>query len=164
MHVEPQNVLFLCTGNSARSILAEAILTARAGGKFAGFSAGSQPAGAVNPGAVRKLQKERIDASAYRSKSWDEFAGQEAPEMHCVITVCDSAAGESCPVWPGHPVTAHWGIPDPAAVVGNLELVDDAFDRAFQQLSCRIDRFLDLAHRGELSIAAIRQIGITQEM
>ena len=158
-----QNVLFLCTGNSARSILAEAILSHRAGGKFIGFSAGSRPAGAVNQGAIRKLQREGFEVSGFRSKSWDEFAAAGAPEMHYVVTVCDAAAGESCPVWSGNPVTAHWGIPDPAAVTGDLDLVDTAFNRAFMQLRRRIDRFLKLADSDAPSVSAIQAIGDIQD-
>lgn len=140
----PTTVLFLCTGNSARSILAEVILNSRAGGRYAAYSAGSQPAGCVNPAAIRELERKSHDVEGLASKSWDAFAGAAAPSFDFVITVCDNAAGESCPVWNGSPVSAHWGIPDPAAVKGSDEEIAAAFDRAYGQLSRRIDRFLSL--------------------
>ena len=138
------NVLFLCTGNSARSIMAEAYLNAAGKGRFAAYSAGSRPAGEVNPFALELLRKNRIDVTPLRSKSWDEFAAPGAPKMDFVFTVCDSAAAEVCPVWPGHPVTAHWGVPDPAAVQGTDEEKRRAFKDAFTALSRRIDLFLAL--------------------
>ncbi|MEQ9562822.1 MAG: arsenate reductase ArsC, partial [Woeseiaceae bacterium] len=138
------NVLFLCTGNSARSILAEALLDRLGEGRFASYSAGSQPAGKVNPHAIRLLQKLGYTTEKFRSKSWDEFAGPAAPEMHFVFTVCDNAAGESCPIWPGHPMTAHWGIADPAAVSGTDEEKQAAFFDAYGKLQERIERFLEL--------------------
>lgn len=138
------NVLFLCTGNSARSILAEAYLNARGRGRFRAWSAGSHPAGKVNRFALELLEKHRIDASGVRSQSWDEFARPGAPQMDFVFTVCDSAAGEACPVWPGQPVTAHWGVADPAAAGGSDDEKRKAFLKAFTELSTRINRLLAL--------------------
>jgi len=138
------NVLFLCTGNSARSILAEAYLNTRGRGCFTGYSAGSHPTGKVNPLALEILEKNRIDISNLRSKSWDEFARPGAPRMHFVFTVCDQAAGEVCPVWPGQPVTAHWGVDDPARVEGADVEKRQAFMRAFAVLSTRINLLLNL--------------------
>lgn len=144
MSDQPFNALFLCTGNSARSILAEAILNRTGQGRFRAFSAGSQPKGEVHPFAIQLLQSLNHDASLARSKSWDEFAAPGAPEMHFVFTVCDSAANESCPVWPGQPMTAHWGIPDPAAAEGTEAEKHLAFAEAYRQLSNRISAFLSL--------------------
>ena len=138
------NVLFLCTGNSARSILAEAWLNAAGKGRFKAYSAGSQPAGRVNPCALELLQKNRLDTAELRSKSWDEFAQPGAPKMDFVFTVCDNAAGEVCPVWPGQPVSAHWGVDDPAAVGGSAEDKRKAFLRAYGELSARINSFVSL--------------------
>jgi protein-tyrosine-phosphatase len=140
----PRNVLFLCTGNSARSILAEAYLNSAGQGRFRAYSAGSKPGGMVNPFAVELLERNRIDASGLRSKSWDEFAAAGAPMMDLVFTVCDSAAAEPCPLWPGQPVTAHWGVADPAAVLGSVEDKRRAFERAFRELRARIDVLLGL--------------------
>jgi arsenate reductase len=142
--VKPYQVLFLCTGNSARSILAEAYLNAAGQGRFAAYSAGSMPTGKVNPFAVELLAKHRIDAAGLRSKSWDEFARPEAPELDFVFTVCDNAAGEACPIWPGQPITAHWGVQDPARVQGADEHKRRAFLRAFSELSTRINLFMSL--------------------
>ena len=139
------NVLFLCTGNSARSILAEAYLNSAGGGRFRAYSAGSHPNGKVNPFAIELLQKNRISVEGLRSKSWDEFAKADAPPLHYVFTVCDNAAGETCPLWPGQPITAHWGVPDPAAVLGTDEQKRKAFLDAFAQLSTRIRLFLNLS-------------------
>jgi len=139
---EPFNVLFLCTGNSARSILAEAYLNHAGKGRFRAYSAGSRPAGKVNPLALELLASKGIDTTGARSKSWDEFAAPGAPRMDMIVTVCDNAAGEACPVWPGKPVTAHWGVDDPAAVTGSDERKREAFQRAFDELSARIDRLL----------------------
>lgn len=138
------NVLFLCTGNSARSILAEAYLNASGCGQFAGYSAGSHPTGKVNAFALELLKKNRIDTANLRSKSWDEFALPGAPRMHFVFTVCDQAAGEVCPVWPGQPVTAHWGVDDPARAEGSEDDKRRAFARAFAVLSTRINLLLNL--------------------
>lgn len=137
-------VLFLCTANSARSLMAEAILNAEGAGRFRGFSAGSHPAGAVDPRAVDLLGRMGHDVSGLRSKSWDEFAAPGAPEFDFVFTVCDDAAGEACPVWPGSPATAHWGIPDPAAATGTPAEIAVAFEDAYRMLARRIELFLAL--------------------
>jgi arsenate reductase len=142
--VRPKNVLFLCTGNSARSVIAEAYLNASGRGRFLAHSAGSHPTGKINPYAVELLQRNRIDTSRLRSKSWDEFAAPGANALDFVITVCDKAAGETCPLWPGQPVTAHWGVPDPAAVEGGDEAKRRAFLAAFTVLSTRINYLLAL--------------------
>lgn len=139
-----KNVLFLCTGNSARSILAEAYLNSAGKGRFVAYSAGSKPAGQVNPFALALLERNRIYVSGVRSKNWDEFAAPGAPQMDFVFTVCDNAAAEPCPYWPGQPMTAHWGVPDPAAVEGSDEEKRRAFHLAFNQLSTRINLFLNL--------------------
>lgn len=138
------NVLFLCTGNSARSIMAEAVLNNMGRGHFLAHSAGSHPAGEVNPFAVELLQKSRLPTQGLRSKSWDEFAATGAPALDFVFTVCDKAAGEICPVWPGQPMTAHWGIEDPAAVQGSDEDKRKAFLNAFTHLHRRISLFMSL--------------------
>ena len=138
------NVLFLCTGNSARSILAESILSKDGGGRFRAFSAGSQPKGTVNPSALRVLKSFDYPADGFRSKSWEEFAVADAPVMDFVFTVCDNAAGETCPVWPGQPMTAHWGIEDPAAVEGPDIQKEAAFVAAFRYLKNRISVFTAL--------------------
>lgn len=143
--IEPSfNVLFLCTGNSARSILAEAYLNAAGQGKFKAYSAGSHPGGKVKAFALELLQKNRIDTAGLRSKSWDEFARPGAPALDFVFTVCDNAAGEACPYWPGQPMTAHWGVNDPAAARGTDEHKRKAFLRAFSELSIRINLFMSL--------------------
>jgi arsenate reductase len=141
------NVLFLCTGNSARSILAESLLNKRGQGQFRAFSAGSHPAGRVNPYALVLLQQMGYPTDGLRSKNWDEFAVPGAPELDFVFTVCDNAAGEVCPVWPGQPITAHWGIPDPAAVDGTDDEKRKAFDDACRILERRISLFLSLPIR-----------------
>jgi arsenate reductase (thioredoxin) len=138
------NVLFLCTGNSARSILAEAILNKKGFPAFNAYSAGSHPKGAVHPAALRLLASANIPTAGFRSKPWEEFAQADSPKLDFVFTVCDNAAGEICPVWPGQPVTAHWGIPDPAAVGGTQEEIDKAFSDAYIQLDRRISLFLSL--------------------
>ena len=128
------NVLFLCTGNSARSIMAEAIMNRKGRGNFKAFSAGSHPTGIVRPEAIRQLEKAGLDAAGARSKSWEEFSTPDSPHLSFVFTVCDNAANEVCPIWPGQPMTAHWGIPDPGAVLGNPEEIDRAFSQAFSPL------------------------------
>jgi len=142
--MKPFSVLFLCTGNSARSILAEAYLNAAGKGRFTAYSAGSRPAGKVNPFALELLEKNRLPTSGLRSKSWDEFARAAAPQLDFVFTVCDNAAGEVCPVWPGQPITAHWGVADPAAASGTEAERRKAFLRAFTELSTRINLLLAL--------------------
>ncbi len=142
--MKPHNVLFLCTGNSARSILAEVYLNTAGKGRFVAHSAGSRPQGKVNPFALELLAKNRLGITGLRSKSWDEFAQPGAPHMDFVFTVCDQAAGEACPLWPGQPVTAHWGVDDPARVEGSDEEKRRAFLVAFKVLSTRIDLFLNL--------------------
>jgi arsenate reductase (thioredoxin) len=141
------NVLFLCTGNTARSVLAEGILRKDGAGRFNAFSAGSQPKGVVNPFALKTLAAYDYPAEGYRSKSWDEFAGADAPKMDFVFTVCDSAAGEACPLWPGQPMTAHWGIEDPAAVEGTDIDKQRAFNDAFRFMRNRIAAFIALPIR-----------------
>ncbi|MCE5181678.1 MAG: arsenate reductase ArsC [Betaproteobacteria bacterium] len=138
------NILFLCTGNSARSILAEALLNHLGKGRFRAYSAGSHPAGAVNPFAIELLQRSKLPVADLRSKSWDEFAAPGAPEFDFVFTVCDNAAGEACPAWPGQPMTAHWGIEDPAAAEGSDEDKRRAFSLALAQLNRRISIFVSL--------------------
>ena len=138
------NVLFLCTGNSARSIMGEALLNHLGKGQFHAYSAGSHPAGAVHPIAIELLQKSRLPVEHLRSKSWDEFSTPDAPQFDFVFTVCDDAAGEVCPAWPGHPMTAHWGIDDPAAAQGSDEEKRKAFFTAFTQLNRRISLFISL--------------------
>ena len=161
------NVLFLCTGNSARSILAEAILRQLGAGRFQAFSAGSQPKGEVHPFALELLSNLTHDTAFARSKSWDEFAGRDAPKMDFVFTVCDNAANESCPVWPGQPMTAHWGVPDPAAAEGTDAEKHLAFAEAYRQLSNRLSAFLalPLASIDRMSLQTkLREIGQTRPM
>jgi len=143
----PYNVLFLCTGNSARSIIAEAILNKISAGKFRAYSAGSQPKGQVNPPALQLLKSLGYDTAGFRSKSWNEFAKSDAPKFDFVFTVCDNAAAEACPVWPGQPMTAHWGIPDPAAAKGTPAEVSMAFKEAYRLLNQRISIFSALPLR-----------------
>lgn len=138
------NVLFLCTGNSARSIMAEALLTTMGKGRFRGYSAGSQPTGVVNPLAIEQVAVTGYPVEGLRSKSWDEFGGPDAPEMDFIFTVCDNAAGETCPYWPGHPMSAHWGFEDPAAVAGTDEEKREAFHRVFRQIMARMSIFVSL--------------------
>jgi arsenate reductase len=140
----PYNVLFLCTGNSARSVIAEAILNKMGAGKFRAYSAGSQPKGQVNPNTIRLLERLGYDTMEFWSKSWEEFAKPTAPGLDFVFTVCDDAAGEACPVWPGQPMTAHWGIPDPAAASGTDAEVAIAFTDAYRMLQRRIEAFVAL--------------------
>ena len=138
------NVLFLCTGNSARSIMAEALVTTMSKGRFRGYSAGSKPGGTVNPFAIEQVGKTAYPVDHLRSKSWDEFAASGAPHLDFIITVCDNAAGETCPYWPGHPATAHWGFEDPAAVEGSDEVKRAAFEKIFRQILARMNTFLSL--------------------
>jgi arsenate reductase len=142
--MKPYHVLFLCTGNSARSILAEAYLNIAGRGRFTAYSAGSHPAGKVNPLALELLTKNRLPTQGLRSKSWDEFALEGAPQLDFAFTVCDNAAGEVCPVWPGQPMTAHWGVADPAAATGTDDAKRRAFLRAFSEFSTRINLLLAL--------------------
>jgi arsenate reductase len=138
------NVLFLCTGNSARSIMAESILNNLGGGRFRAFSAGSHPAGQVNPLAIELLERNHFKTDGLRSKNWSEFEQSDAPHMNFVLTVCDKAAGEVCPVWPGQPMSAHWGVRDPAEITGTEEAVKKAFSDAFMVLSRRIALMVNL--------------------
>jgi len=154
----PFNALFLCTGNSARSIMAEVILNRAGQGKFRAFSAGSQPKGQVHPYALDLLRKLNFDVSGVRSKSWHEFSGPDAPKLDFVFTVCDNAAAETCPVWPGQPMTAHWGVPDPAAAAGSEAEIRLAFADAFQMLSNRIDIFVGLPLRSLDQLSLQRQL------
>jgi arsenate reductase (thioredoxin) len=154
----PYHVLFLCTGNSARSILAEALVNKWGAGKFMGHSAGSHPKGAVHPLAIELLQESGFNTRGLRSKSWDEFATADAPHLDFVFTVCDNAAGELCPVWPGHPVTAHWGVEDPAAVEGSEAERRRAFRRAFLALEARIKVF------SSLSIEALDRVRLKEQL
>ena len=152
------NVLFLCTGNSARSIMAEAILNHMGKPVFTAYSAGSHPAGTVRPEALKELTRAGISTEGLRSKSWDEFARTSAPEMHFVFTVCDNAAKETCPLWPGQPMTAHWGVPDPAAVQGAPAEIERAFRDAFFVLDRRIGLFLSLP------VTALDRLALKQEV
>jgi arsenate reductase len=159
-------VLFLCTGNSARSVMAECLLNQLGCGRFEAASAGSHPQGAVHPLALELLSQQSLPTAQLRSKKWDEFAGESAPPIDIVITVCDNAAGETCPIWPGHPVTAHWGIPDPAAAAGSLPERQRAFRVAFASLRGRIESLvrlpLDGLDSGELK-HRLRDIGKAAE-
>jgi arsenate reductase len=152
------NVLFLCTGNSARSIMAEAILNQKGMPRFRAYSAGSHPTGQVRPEALRQLETAHLPTAGLRSKSWDEFAKPGAPRLDFVFTVCDNAAQEVCPVWPGQPMTAHWGVPDPAAVQGTAEQVQQAFREAFFLLDRRISLFLNLP------LASIDRLSLKKEI
>ncbi|QHE85310.1 arsenate reductase ArsC [Hydrogenophaga sp. BPS33] len=152
------NVLFICTGNSARSIMAEAILNQQGAGRFRAWSAGSHPAGAVNPYAIDLLERNRFKANDLRSKNWSEFATADAPHMDFVLTVCDKAAGEVCPVWPGQPMSAHWGVEDPAAVKGSDEVIHRAFNDCFMVLSRRI------ALLTVLPIEKLNKLALKQEL
>jgi arsenate reductase len=154
----PYHVLFLCTGNSARSILAEALLNHWGRGRFRGFSAGSFPTGRINPHALALLERMSIPAEGARSKSWDEFAVPGAPSLDFVITVCDNAAGEVCPAWPGHPLTAHWGVEDPAAATGSEVDITNAFRHAFNALEHRIRAFT------ALPVASLEHVKLQQQL
>jgi len=155
---DPFNVLFLCTGNSARSIMAEAILTKLGAGKFRAYSAGSQPKGRVNPRTIELLQSLGYDTSGFRSKGWKEFAKPGAPSLDFVFTVCDNAAGETCPVWPGQPMTAHWGVPDPAEAEGSAAEIALAFKDAYRMLHQRIGVFT------ALPIRSLDQLSLQQRL
>jgi len=152
------NVLFLCTGNSARSIMAEAILNRKGHPTFTAYSAGSMPTGVVRPEALKQLEIARLPTHDARSKSWQEFAKPGAPQLHFVFTVCDNAAKEVCPIWPGQPMTAHWGVPDPASVAGTPEQMERAFRDAFMMLNRRIDLFLSLP------LASLDRLAIQKEI
>jgi arsenate reductase (thioredoxin) len=152
------NVLFLCTGNSARSIMAEAIMNRKGGANFAAFSAGSQPKGEVHPAALHQLQIANLSVDGLRSKSWEEFERQDAPRLDFVFTVCDNAAKEVCPLWPGQPMTAHWGIPDPASAEGTPEQIEKAFRDAFLTLDRRISLFLCLP------FSSLNELAIKKEL
>ncbi len=154
----PLNVLFLCTGNSARSILSEVMMTAMGAPRFKAYSAGSHPNGTVNPFAIELLQKNRMPVEGLRSKSWDEFAAPGAPELDFVFTVCDSAAGEVCPLWPGQPITAHWGVEDPASVQGSDDDKRKAFFNAYNRLQNRIQLFLSLP------LSKLDRVALTQRL
>jgi arsenate reductase len=160
----PYNVLFICTGNSARSILAEGLMNHFGKGEFKAYSAGSHPTGVVNARALAELSKMRLPTDGFRSKRWDEFTGADAPRLDFVFTVCDNAAGEVCPVWPGQPITAHWGVPDPAAVTGTDDEQQQAFKDAAVMLTRRIQLMLSLPidKLDALSLAhELREIGKT---
>jgi len=162
----PFNVLFLCTGNSARSILGEALINRLGQGKFRGHSAGSQPKGEVHPRALELLRKLNHDTAGLRSKSWKEFSHAGAPQLDFVFTVCDNAAAESCPVWPGQPMTAHWGVPDPAAVTGSEAEIAAAFADTYRMLNARISIFVSLPLRSldALSLQKrLNEIGKTRD-
>ena len=152
------NVLFLCTGNSARSIMAEAILNRKGPPNFTAYSAGSHPSGLVRAEALKQIELSRASTNGLRSKSWDEFAKPDAPRMDFVFTVCDNAASEVCPVWPGQPMTAHWGVPDPATVTGSPEQIERAFRDAFMILERRITLFLSLP------LSTLGQLAIQREI
>jgi len=152
------NVLFLCTGNSARSIMAEAILRRKGMPNFRAYSAGSHPAGRVHPEALRQLESAKLPTDGLRSKSWDEFAQLGAPQFDFVFTVCDNAANEVCPIWPGQPMIAHWGVPDPASVAGTSEQISRAFRDAFMMLERRISLFLCLP------LASLDRLAIKKEI
>ena len=152
------NVLFLCTGNSARSILAEAILNYLGRDHFRAYSAGSKPAGKVHPTSLRLLQRIGLSSVDLRSKNWDEFAANDAPKMDFIFTVCDNAAGEECPLWPGSPVSAHWGMQDPAACTGSEAEQDKAFEQVYQQLSRRIQLFISLPFTKLDALSLLRRL------
>jgi arsenate reductase len=158
MDRRPYNVLFICTGNSARSVLAEGLLNSLGKGRFNAYSAGSHPKGLVHPLALRELREMRIPTDGLRSKSWAEFAAPDAPRMDFVFTVCDQAAGEVCPIWPGQPMTAHWGMPDPAAVPGTDEVRQQAFRDAAVALKRRLELLMALPLQSLDSMAIHRQV------
>ncbi len=158
MPVKSYNVLFICTGNSARSVIAEGLMNELGKGRFIAFSAGSHPKGSVHPLALKTLAAHRIPTDGFRSKSWEEFAGPEAPALQFVFTVCDQAAGEICPVWPGQPMTAHWGMPDPAAAEGDGPAVEKAFLDTFITMKRRIQLMLSLP------LASLDRMAIQREL
>ena len=158
MAERPLNVLFLCTGNSARSIIAEAILNKVGHGRFRAYSAGSQPKGRIDPHTIELLRGLGYDMSQFRSKSWNEFTKPGAPEFNFVFTVCDNAAAEACPLWPGQPMTAHWGVPDPAAAKGNPAEIGLAFKDAYRMLNQRIGIFVSLP------IRSLNQLGLQRRL
>jgi arsenate reductase len=158
MKKDQYNVLFLCTGNSARSIMAEVLLNQKGAPRFKAYSAGSQPNGKVHPGALQQLREARLPANGLRSKSWEEFEKPGAPKLDFVFTVCDNAARETCPVWPGQPLTAHWGVPDPAAVAGSEEEIASAFQNAFKLLELRINLLVCLPLQSLASSAIQKEI------
>jgi arsenate reductase (thioredoxin) len=158
MHGKTYNVLFVCTGNSARSVIAEGLMNQLGQGRFKAFSAGSHPKGIVHPLALKTLATNRIPTDGFRSKSWEEFARPDAPELHFVFTVCDQAAGELCPVWPGRPMTAHWGMPDPAAVEGDEQAKEKAFLDTFITMKRRIQLMLSLP------LASLDRMAIQKEI
>jgi arsenate reductase (thioredoxin) len=158
MNAKPYHVLFICTHNSARSIMAEGVLNSAGQGRFVAHSADSQPSGQVHPMALATMQKMHLPTDGYRSKSWGEFATSDAPQMDFVFTVCDNAAGEVCPVWPGQPMTAHWGVPDPSAVQGSEDLRAQAFWDAATMLKRRIDLML------ALPLASLDRLALQQEL
>jgi arsenate reductase len=155
---EHYNVLFLCTGNSARSIMAEAIMIYKGRPNFTAYSAGSHPSGAVRPEALAQLQSAHLPTDGLRSKSWEEFSKPVAPHLDFVFTVCDNAAKEACPIWPGQPLTAHWGVPDPAAITGTSDEVERAYRDAFMTLKRRINLFISLP------LASIDKLAIKKEI
>jgi protein-tyrosine-phosphatase len=163
---KPYNVLFICTANSARSILAEAAMNSMSKGQFKAFSAGSNPSGVVHPMTINVLKDLRLDTGFARSKSWDEFSRPDAPYMHFVFTVCDTAAGEACPLWPGHPLTGHWGVPDPKLTKGTEAEIALAFANTYKMMARRIGIFLALPHASLDKLALkseIDAIGHTSE-
>jgi protein-tyrosine-phosphatase len=165
--MEPYNVLFLCTGNSARSILAEALLNVRGRGRFRAFSAGSHPKGEVNPLTLEVLERAQLSVEGLRSKSWNEFSGPDAPRLDFVFTVCGNAANEQCPYWPGHPMTAHWGVDDPAAVAGSRDEQLRAFGRALEEMDARVKLLVGLPIASldkRALLERLREIGRTRPL
>jgi len=160
----PVSILFLCTGNSARSVIAERLMADMGKGQFAAFSAGSKPTGQPNPLALEVLAKHGNNIDGVRSKSWDEFSGADAPPIDIVITVCDSAASEACPIWPGHPMSAHWGVEDPASVEGTSQDKQRAFEKTYAQMKQRIEKLLalDYQSRDASFHQKLRQIGMIE--
>ena len=158
MNTKPYNILFLCTHNSARSILAEGLVNSLGKGQFKGYSAGSQPSGRINPLALDTLQSMGIDTNGMESKSWDVYATPDAPQMDFIITVCDNAAGEACPYWPGSPMTAHWGFPDPSLAEGDESAKRAAFGKTAQAIAHRLSLFLSLPHDTLDRMSLLREV------